>query len=94
MTVLAPEISRITADAEDYTAVLHVFASAVLAMHNVLPAAGGQPARCRSCGVPPARCRVWGLAVVLLDRCWTYDHGAAELARADLFGSAVTWAGG
>lgn len=43
-----------------------VFTWAVLALHDVLPAAGGQPARCRSCGVPPGDCAVWSLSASLL----------------------------
>jgi hypothetical protein len=38
------------------------FALAVLAVHDILPAAGGQPATCRACQIPPDRCPVWALA--------------------------------
>lgn len=38
-----------------------VFGHAILDEHRVLRAAGGQPARCRRCGVPPEQCTTWQL---------------------------------
>lgn len=46
------------------------FALAVLAIHDILPAAGGHPACCRSCLVPPDRCPVWALADGFLGITW------------------------
>lgn len=51
---------------EDEPGLYEVFGTAVLELHGVLAAAGGQPARCRACGVPVERCQVWTLATGLL----------------------------
>ncbi|HEX5496905.1 MAG TPA: hypothetical protein VFX70_20275 [Mycobacteriales bacterium] len=59
------------------------FAVAVLATHDVLPAAGGQPARCRTCHTPPDRCPVWALAEGFLGITWTrHDPPAGTAVRA------------
>ena len=52
------------------------FALAVLAVHDILPAAGGQPARCRTCHTPPGHCPIWALAEGFLGITWTNptDH--------------------
>ncbi|HEX5494710.1 MAG TPA: hypothetical protein VFX70_09080 [Mycobacteriales bacterium] len=59
------------------------FALAVLAIHDILPAAGGHPACCRSCLIPPDRCPVWALADGFLGITWSdpaQPAGAAPLA--------------
>jgi hypothetical protein len=49
------------------------FALAILAIHDILPAAGGHPATCRTCRTPPGDCPVWALADGFLGITW-HDH--------------------
>lgn len=51
------------------------FALAVLASHDILPAAGGRPAICRACQLTPDRCPVWALAEGFLGLTWTNPAG-------------------
>ena len=57
------------------------FAQAVPAIHDILPAAGGQPAICRTCHTPPDQCPVWALAQGFLGITPTTDQPAAVAAR-------------
>lgn len=62
-----------------------VFTFALLAIHNVTPAFGRRPARCRACDLPAELCAVWSIATGLLGLTWsngpTTEKGPAPTGR-------------